>query len=263
MKTFRANHRNFNLMLLVVFFSLFACYTSNAQGLGIGVADPAAALEIKAGTTLIAPLRFTTSGAALLATPKTGAMEVETDALYYTGSTATRRKVSTLSAVETFTGDKTFYGRAMLPMGEVSYFSTTGIAINITATYNGLTGMVVCSPQSTFANEMEFDNGGANTGRLRYIGVNPKAFHVACTVSLAPTNNNGNTFVFGVAKNGTVIPSSRVLQKFGTNSGDTQSTALHVMVALAYNDYLEFYVGNMNNTGDITLKSLCLFALGM
>jgi hypothetical protein len=42
-----------------------------------------------------------------------------------------------------------------------------------------------------------------------------------------------------------------------------QGNALHVMVTLATNDYLELFIGNTTDADDVTLYSLNLFAMGM
>lgn len=146
-------------------------------------------------------------------------------------------------------------------MGEVSYFSTTGTSISIAVQSDGSTNMVKAGPATSFSNDLEFDNGGSNNGRLRYTGTRTKMFHVACTISIAPDGAN-DTFVLGVAKNGTVQAASKVLQKI-TTANDTQSTALHLMVELSTNDYLELYVGNTTDADDLTIKTLNLFAMGM
>ncbi len=108
---------------------------------------------------------------------------------------------------------------------------------------------------------MSFDNGGADNGRLRYTGAQTKLFHIACTISASPAFNN-DQFVFGVAKNGTVIAASKVVQKMGATS-DSQSTAMHVMFSLSTNDYLELFVGNMSGARNVVIKSINLFAMGM
>jgi len=152
--------------------------------------------------------------------------------------------------------------RIAVPMGELSYFDATGTTVDITS---GLTGdtanLVVCTPTTVLSNDGAFDNGGSNNGRLRYTGAVTKYFHVACTVSVSPATTN-DEFVFGLAKNGTLIKASRVVQKMGATS-DTQSTAMHVFVTLATNDYLELYIGNRTAARDVVLKSLNLFAMGM
>ena len=162
----------------------------------------------------------------------------------------------------TFSGTNTFDGKVELPMGEVSYFNTTGTGVTISAQSDGSTNMVKCSVTSVLSDPCScFDNGGANNGRLRYVETVTKDFHIACTISIAPEEAN-DTFVFGVAKNGTIIDSCKVLVKV-LNAGDTRSTALHAFTSLATNDYLELYVGNTTDAGDVTIKTLTLFAMGM
>ena len=158
-------------------------------------------------------------------------------------------------------GESFFDTRLMLPMGEISYFNMTGTAVVIVAQSDGSTNMVKAAPTTTLDNDKEFDNGGADDGRLRYIGATTRSFHVACTISVAPASAN-DTFVFGVAKNGTVLAASKVLIQATTAAG-IRSTAMHAMVSLATNDYLELFVGNTTDTDDCTVHSLNIFAMGM
>lgn len=166
-----------------------------------------------------------------------------------------------LTSGDTMEGNLTMAGRLLVPMGEISYFSMTGTAVAIAAQSDGSSNMVVCPPVTTLNNDMEFDNGGSNNGRLRYTGETTKTFHVACTITIAPVAAN-DTFVFGVAKGGTVIAGSKVLVQ-AINSAAMRSTAMHVMVSLATNEYLELYVGNTTDADDVTIHSLNLFAMGM
>lgn len=151
--------------------------------------------------------------------------------------------------------------RDSLAGGEASYFSTTGITIDIISASNGSSNMVKVAPTTTFTPFYNFDNGGSNNGRIRYIGNNTDTFHIAVTISVASTGPNDN-FVYGIAKNGIVLSTSKVIQKI-TNSGDTKSTALHVATTMSKNDYLELYVGNLSDTDDAIVKTVNIFALGM
>jgi hypothetical protein len=151
---------------------------------------------------------------------------------------------------------------APFPMGEISYFSTSGTPINISTQSNGSTNMVVCRPTTTLLNRGEFDNGGSNNGKLRYTGKNTKIFHIACTISGTLTGGTNKTLVFGIAQSGTIKDASKVLNRF-SNSNDVQSTALHVMLTMAPNDYLEFYVGNISSSDDFSFRTFNLVAIGM
>jgi hypothetical protein len=171
----------------------------------------------------------------------------------------------TIAGAKTFSSDLTAGGRLLLPMGEISYFSAAGsstVAPGGTTT-DGTTNMIKCypsaNPVSSLANDMDFSMPA--NGRLQYTGTTTRTFHVACTISMTP-NTSSDQFLFAIAKGGVVISSSRVIQKLGTTS-DAQSTALHVMVTLATNEYLELYVGNMSNNQSIKIHSINLFALGM
>jgi hypothetical protein len=144
-----------------------------------------------------------------------------------------------------------------VPMGEASYFSLTGTLITIPGTSDGSTNMTVINPASTFSGHA-FDNGGGNTGRIRYTGADTMMCHIAGTLSGTPLTPN-DIFVIGVAKGGTVIAASKVV---GSASG-TQFSALHVMTTLATNEYLELFIGNTSATRNFTLKSMNLFAMGM
>jgi len=159
------------------------------------------------------------------------------------------------------------------PMGEVSYFNTTGTTVTIPYQYietpdvlptpnGGYNYMVPCNPTTVFAGmEMDFDDGGSNNGTLRYIGRTPRLCHIACTISVSPATAN-DEFVFGVAKNNTVVASSKIIQRAGATA-DAQSTAMHVVILLNHNDYINFYVGNDIAARNVVVKSLNLFALGM
>lgn len=150
--------------------------------------------------------------------------------------------------------------RHSLSGGEASYFDTTGTTIAIAAASNGSSNMVKVALATVFTGFENFDNGGADDGRIRYTGNYTNTFHVAVTISVASTGPN-DSFVYGIAKNGQVLASSKVIQKIA--SSDTQSTALHVAVSLDKNDYLELYVGNLNDASDAIVKTVNIFALGM
>lgn len=152
-------------------------------------------------------------------------------------------------------------GRLTVPMGEISYFSLTGTTVDVTAVSDGATNFVKCAVTSTFdAGGYEFDNGGSDTGRLRYTGATTKMFHCASTLSFG--GGASSTLVLAVAKNGSAVLESRAIMKMASG-GDARSTALHQMVELDTNDYIELWVGNLTNTTDPTIYTMNLFAMGM
>ncbi|NEW79053.1 MAG: hypothetical protein GZ086_06420 [Gelidibacter sp.] len=160
---------------------------------------------------------------------------------------------------KTFTGNLIPTGRIMVPMGEISYFSTTGSIITMASQSDGTTNMVAVNPATTLTmGAYEFDNGGANDGTLKYTGATTKMFHMAITVSGTPETGN-NVFVFGVALNGTVITTGKVL---GSSSG-TQFSSLHIMLELKTNDKVQLQIGNTTASKNFTVKSLNFFAMGL
>jgi len=161
------------------------------------------------------------------------------------------------------TGDITPVKRLILPMGEISYFDTTGTLVSIDTQSNGSTNLVKVAPTTSLSSDIfEFDNGGANNGRLRYTGVTTKMFHTAFTISMDGEGTGTNLYIFSITKNGAVVSGCKVIQSIAV-SNDTQSTALHCMVSLSTNDYIELYVGNLTDNNDITVKTINLFAMGL
>lgn len=181
----------------------------------------------------------------------------------------------TIAGMKTFTGDLTPAGRLMLPMGEISYANyAIGHAVAITTPTIGdsNTNMVKINPPS-----VNFINDGLNSGysngshsiantRLTYTGAVARYFHIALSFSFTPGDSN-DTYVFGVAKGSgagasSVVPSSKLFNKAGATT-DYQSSAMHVLLKLEPNDYVEFFVGEFIGTGNIILRSINFVAIGM
>lgn len=239
-----------------------------------GAADAATAVaqtfsvqSVVAGTTDTAGANRTITGSQGTGTGVGGSIIFQTAPAGSTGSTqnalVTQLTVSTtgvsVAGATTLTGSLTPNGRVILPMGEVSYFDTTGTGVTISGTSDGSTNMVVIAPATAVSgDEYLFDNGGSDIGRLRYTGTLSRMFHIAVTLSLTPATLN-DIFVIGIAKSGTVVASSKVLG----SSGGTQFSALHLYTTLTQNQYLEVYIGNTSGSRNATVKSLNIFAMGM
>lgn len=188
---------------------------------------------------------------------QTGLHASSTSQIEYASSTAL-----TVAGTAYLNGNIMPTGRLMMPMGEVNYFSTTGTTITISAQSNGSTNMVVVPVATTLNSDShEFDNGGANNGRLRYTGATTKMFHIAFSISMDSVGSGTNVYVFGIAKNG-AVGNCKTLQSIAVN-GQIGSTSLHCFLSLATNDYLELYVGNITDGDDITATSVNIFAMGM
>ena len=122
------------------------------------------------------------------------------------------------------------------PMGEISYFDTTGTLVSLTnSTVDGSSNMFLINPPTTLStNSLGFSM--TDNGRLKYIGTTTRLFKISCTISAVPSSSG--TYIFEFKKTNTIfLPTSRVIQKL--SSSDTQNTTIQVFVTLAPNDYLE------------------------
>jgi hypothetical protein len=297
METTQLKTNNFDLNVIAIIIFLMICYVSNAQ-VGIGTTSPLSNFEVNGSngqTVTIVTTNLTLDASHSIVICNNG---VTARTITLPTAVGIKGRIYTIKRGEASTANVTVATTAsqmidgemdymlmnakesvtvisdgadwkttgtfvpQFPMGEISYFDLTGQTINITSsTTDGNSNMFLCNPASTFSTDScGFSNGGANTGRLKYTGTTTRSFHIACTISVAPTSSG--TFIFELKKSGTTyLLNSRVIQKLP--SSDTQSTAMHVFVTLAPNDYLELWVGNTTGTGDIKIKSLNLFALGM
>ena len=214
---------------------------TSSGSVGIGQTTPTAVLHIKAGTAAAstAPLKLTSG--TLNTTPEAGTIEYDGSHFYATAG-STRHQLDQQVSVS---------------MGEVEYFDLTGTTVTIAGQSNGATNMVKVAPTTTGDFHFETDNGGADNGRIRYIGTTTKMFHCAITMSGTPQTTN-DIFVLGVSKNGAAAQ-CKVL---GSASG-TQFSALHCMLSLATNDYIELFIGNTTAARNFTIKSLNIFMMGI
>jgi hypothetical protein len=303
MKTILTNQKNILSFVFVFFFFLLKGFVAIAQtGVGINTTAPKSDFEVNgsfakkvtvvttsttldathsivvcnnAGTAITITLPAISGCVGRIYTIKKGTST--TDITIDANSTETidgalTVVLSDLKVAVTFFNDgmgwkATANHAAPFPMGEISYFSATGTNIGISSASDGYTNMVVCRPTTTLLSRGEFDDGGGsptptNYGRLRYTGKDTKIFHIACTISGTLAGGTNKTLVFGISQNGVIKTSSKVLNRF-SNSNDIQSTSLHVMLTMATNDYLEFYVGNTSSSDDFSFRTFNLVAIGM
>jgi hypothetical protein len=87
-------------------------------------------------------------------------------------------------------------------------------------------------------------------------------FHVAVTISYSTVSGNNQTLQLSVHKNGSLITPS-IIQDQVRNNSDISSTAIHVMVQLSQNDYMELFTANESNTNDLLIKTENMFAMGV
>lgn len=265
---------------------------------GIGTTTPNTSAILDVDVTSLAanskkgflPPRMTTTERNDIASPATGLLIYNTDTNilnYYTGSgwtviasTGSFVDLSTEQTVagnKTFTGTLTAEGRLMIPMGEISYYSSSelGLLIDITGqstgTALGTDNMIKIDTGS--GTEFVNDNFGLGANStLTYQGTVGRYFHIALSFSYRPVNDK-DVFIFGVARttdrnnDGSrtteVEDQSKLVITTGVQA-DYNSSAMHVLLWLDSDDSIDFYVGNMKTSGgDIYIKSFNFVAIGM
>lgn len=259
------------IIISAIIFCTFNMYSQNASVSDDSgyTPDGSAMLDVKSTSkgVLLPRVSLTSlSDATTISTPATGLMIYNTNGAltpgvgyYYNtgtpGAPVWSRIANTNSeglVVSTTDGTVSL---SRYPMGEF-YMEGNAVATTIaaTSTYYKALGT------TTLSSSYKMDNNSVSN-RLRYTGTSTKMFHVACTFSLISSGSN-QEIKAKVYKNGVPLNNSVVHCKLG-GSGDHTSTAIHVMVSLAQNDYLELYVSNLTSTNSITITDMNFFGMGV
>lgn len=147
-----------------------------------------------------------------------------------------------------------------IPVGELSYFNTSGSLVTLnSATTDGSSNLFLCNPSTTLS-ENSVDFSSSDNGRLQYTGATKKSFRIAATVTALP--NSSGIYLYEFRKSNTIfLPTSRVIEKLTIS--EEKTTTIQVFVTLNPNDFIELWMGKIGETGNVTIKSLNLFALGI
>ncbi len=283
---------NLKVFFIALVIMFFIALNVVAQ-VGIGTINPntSSILDITSSNKGFLPPRMDTTARDGIITPATGLLiyNIDTNKLNYHNGTSWQvvengtgsyvdltTNQSNIAGNKTFTGTITPQGRLMVPMGELSYFNISTPSLLLSAGTTGASGndgMTKVNPASgvNFLND-SFDSNFSNStsgtptqavtnSKLTYRGATTRLFHIALSFSFTP-GANADIFVFGVAKNGNVQDKSKIIIKSGSNT-DNQSSAMHVALWLAKDEYIEFYVGKVGGSGSIFVKSFNFFAMGM
>ncbi|MGZ0016751.1 hypothetical protein [Yeosuana sp. AK3] len=272
-----------------LFFAL--CFFINSLtfsqvGIGTNLPDASSMLEIESNTKGFLPPRMLESERDLITSPANGLLIYNTstnELNYFNGAswqvvdTSSGEYIDLTTDQNNILGNKTFKGnliasgRLMIPMGEISFFDYSGFITSFGSKSNGVGGndnMTKIDPtlSGTFPSRVKFVNdmfGTGNNSALTYQGNVGRYFHIALSFSYLPGTGN-DTYGFGVAKNGLVQDASKIFIRTQSSNTDHQSSAMHVLLWLEPNDYIEFYVGNMDtNSSSIKIKSFNFVAIGM
>ena len=137
---------------------------------------------------------------------------------------------------------------------------------SMTVTTPGLTGVVTVNTPLKAAGvtgstgtlhdyTMPLDN------RLTFGGASPRETQIACSLSLTTVGNNITVSIY-LARNGVIIPGSRMQQRIGTGA-DIQAISTSANFTLSDTDYIELWVENNTDATDITVEFMQMNVLGV
>lgn len=142
------------------------------------------------------------------------------------------------------------------PMGEMTI---TNNAVATTIASSGVYYQMAGTTKFTSAVGNQFDM--PSNGRLRYTGTPTIMAHIACTLSYAVAAGSNQECRFVIYKNGVKVEESEIRNTLSSTA--SQSSAIHVALSLATNDYLELYCVNNTAANNLTATTVNLFALGL
>lgn len=182
-------------------------------------------------------------------TAQTAAEAAQSDATQALADAATAQAAAEAAQADVDTVAKT-YGEIYL----TSTAATDLITQNTPVKVAGTTSL------STAATSSDFDMPATN--RLRYTGGTTMVMHCASSWSATGAGTN-KTYNFYIYHNGSKLVESVVSRKLAVGA-DVGSSAIHVLVEMEQNEYLELFVECTDvSVSDITITTLNLFCMGM
>lgn len=182
----------------------------------------------------------------------------DTDAASYDQTTCRIFTTALKTMLETHDTLINAAGFGVSAYGALFYFNTMGVALTFAGASDGSTYLVKADVPTTMnSTVVQFDNGGANNGRLRYTGSTARMFKIVAHV--CEKGASGDDIVYGIAKNGSVIPASKIINK-SSNSAGVSTVCLECLISLSLNDYVEVFLGNMTDTSSTSVLVLNISA---
>lgn len=143
--------------------------------------------------------------------------------------------------------------------GGVHYFNLTGTTQTLTGTSDGTTNTYKVTVSTALASSsLNFDNGGADNGRLRYTGAVSNVFQITARMALEGASTGD--FVVSIAKNGAVVSETRQLTAVNTNN-DIENVEVCAILTLLTNEYVEVFIGRTGGTLNPVVHSLAIEAV--
>jgi hypothetical protein len=139
-------------------------------------------------------------------------------------------------------------------VGDVNFDFAVGSGVLTTLT----TGTPIKILGTTTANNFFRASTGSSDNRIQYLGSQKRFFTINAAISFQATNSTNTTYVFYIAKNGTVISRSKTYI-FTTNPSDILAFPLQCVIELSPNDYVEVYAERYSGSSNMLTVSLNLF----
>lgn len=125
---------------------------------------------------------------------------------------------------------------------------------NATATPIATTSVPIVVAGTSVAGLLKGFSHTADPARLTKTSAATKVYEIQVSTTIVPVTN-GNVLGLLIAKNGTVILSTR--QTFTVNGGANRVTmSLVALLSLAINDYVELFAINDSSTSDLTVQQM-------
>ena len=142
------------------------------------------------------------------------------------------------------------------PFGEM--YSTVGL---VTSTLvNGSWAVAPFTTTVNNASNQSFTH--TNPNKLTYTGTATKNFHAGVTIAGFPDSNLDQNWEFGLLVNSTLVPGS-VVSMTSTNIADRYSTAIHKILELETNDFVQLGIKRETGSVEWTTEYMNLFLIAL
>lgn len=140
--------------------------------------------------------------------------------------------------------------------GQIYVSTPAAVTISNTTNY-----FEVTAPTWTLSSGAHLWDESDGNGLLTYVGTEPMAAHIACSISFTVAGSNDVTH-WRLGKNGTDDAASEIQRKVGTGA-DVGSSALHWITSVSAGDHISLFTRNATASDDITLETGNLQVVGM
>lgn len=192
---------------------------------------------------------------------------------------------TTLNSTTTINGEVTMNSRLVVPMAQLTFYNSSGINTNTSATaWNNTTSSTnwtsivwpsrgstigtntLVDSISTLGARINHNNSGNGAGVIAYKGSSTKMFNITYSINYIGSSTSGSRFdefVFGLFKNDVLIPGS-IFVTDNTTSGE-RTVTIQAITSLSQNDWVDLRV--IGKTGSqsvsVTIYNATMTAFGL